>query len=69
MLFHPSCADSADIGSKEVANISDGSMNGMGDSTRTPTGSRLTNHGKQESLLHGKIIRHASLSVSYKQSR
>ncbi|CAA3006247.1 REVEILLE 8 [Olea europaea subsp. europaea] len=43
----------ADIGSKEVANISDGSMNGMGDSTRTPAGSRLTNHGKQESLLHG----------------
>lgn len=43
----------ADIGSKEVANISDGSMNGTGDSTRTPAGSWLTNLGKQGSLLHG----------------
>ncbi|KAL2554698.1 Protein REVEILLE 8 [Forsythia ovata] len=43
----------ADIGSMEGANISDGSMNGMGDSTRTLAGSRLPKHGKQGSVLHG----------------
>ncbi|KAL2533679.1 Protein REVEILLE 8 [Abeliophyllum distichum] len=43
----------ADIGSMEGANTSDGSMNGMGDSTKALAGSRLPKHGKQGSLLHG----------------
>ncbi|CAI9766300.1 unnamed protein product [Fraxinus pennsylvanica] len=43
----------ADIGPKEGENMSDGSMNGMGDSTRTYAGSNLPKHGKQGSFASG----------------
>ena len=47
--------DSADIGSKGIARISNSGLSGVGNSTRTIPSSELTKQGKQAPVLHGNL--------------
>lgn len=55
LLWHANITDSADIGSKGAATISNCSMNAFGSSPRAPTSSELPKQGKQDSVVHGKL--------------
>jgi len=48
--------DSADIGSKGVGSITNGSAVGIGSSSRTRSSSELLVQGKQGSLFHGNLL-------------
>lgn len=55
LLWHANITDSADIGSKGTATISDCSNSGFGSSPRAPADSELTRQGNQGSIHHGNL--------------
>lgn len=50
--------DSADIGSKGAATISNCSMSGFGGSPRAPPNSEFPNQGNEGSAHHGNVLKH-----------
>lgn len=50
--------DSADIGSKGVARISNSDVSGIRSSSRTLPGSDIPNQGEKAPMLHGNLIDH-----------
>ena len=48
--------DSADIGSKGITQITNSSLSGVGNSTRTLLTSEIPKQGKQAPVLHGNLL-------------